>query len=202
MKITIIKPPICMRCGKPIQDELAEFCHDCEIKNFHFKRGVAVFAYSSAMKKSMYAFKYNNRREYGRYYGRVMAERFYDTVKGWGCDVLMPVPLHKYKFIKRGYNQAEVFARALSEEFGIPVDAHTLIRVRNTRPQKELSDVERKNNIENAFQTRINSIKYKKVILVDDIYTTGTTINECAGVLKRAGVEDIYFVTACIGNGF
>ena len=123
-------------------------------------------------------------------------------IRGWNAEVIIPVPLHVKRLRTRGYNQAEVFARALSEEFGIPVDAHTLVRVRNTRPQKELSDVERKNNIENAFQTRINSIKYKKVILVDDIYTTGTTINECADVLKRTGVEDVYFVTACIGNGF
>lgn len=191
-----------MRCGKPIHDEDAEFCHDCSVKKFVFKRGIAGFAYSSAMKRSMYAFKYNNRREYGRYYAKIIAERFYDTIIGWNCDVLIPVPLHRSKYIKRGYNQAEVFARELSSRFDIPMDNYILIRTKNTRPQKELNDRERRNNIENAFQTRINSIKYKKAILVDDIYTTGTTINECAGVLKRAGVEDIYFVTACIGNGF
>lgn len=191
-----------MKCGKPIQAEEEEFCHDCSVKEFAFKRGIAGFAYSAAMKKSMYAFKYNNRREYGGYYGRIIAERFYNTIKGWNCEALIPIPLHRSKYIKRGYNQAEVFARALSGEFGIPVDTRALIRSRNTRPQKELNDIQRKKNIENAFQTGTNSIKYKKVILVDDIYTTGTTINECADVLRRAGVEEVYFVTACIGNGF
>lgn len=202
MKIKIIKPPICMKCGKPVAADEKELCRDCSTKNFLFKRGVAAFSYSAAMKSSMYAFKYNNRREYGKYYAEVIEDRFYNTVKSWNCEVLIPVPLHKSKYLRRGYNQAEVLAAALSRCFNLPVDSNILIRTRNTRPQKELSDSERRNNIENAFQTRTNSLKYKKIILVDDIYTTGTTINECAGALKHSGAEEVYFITACIGNGF
>lgn len=191
-----------MKCGKPIYEDEKEFCRDCSVKSFSFERGVAGFAYSTAMKQSMYAFKYNNRREYGKYYAEVIYERYYNTIKNWDCEVLIPVPLHRIKYLKRGYNQAAVLAKELSQKFNLPVDSDSLIRTINTRPQKELSDTERKNNIEKAFQTRTNSLKYKKVILVDDIYTTGATINECAGVLRCAGVEAVYFVTACIGNGF
>lgn len=191
-----------MKCGKPIYEDEKEFCRDCSVKIFSFERGVAGFAYSAAMKQSMYAFKYNNRREYASYYAEVIYERYYNTIKNWDCDAFVPVPLHRSKYLKRGYNQAEVLAKELSKRFNLPVDSDALIRTKNTRPQKELNDTERKNNIEKAFQTVINSLEYKKVILVDDIYTTGATINECAGVLRRAGVENVYFVTACIGNGF
>ena len=76
------------------------------------------------------------------------------------------------------------------------------MRVKNTRPQKELDDKERVHNLNNAFQIMEDSVKYRRVLLTDDIYTTGTTIDECAGVLKAGGVSNVYFLTVCIGRGF
>lgn len=200
--IRIINQPACMKCGKQLEDEIEEFCHDCKVKSFEYERGVAAFSYSKAMKRSMYAFKYNNRREYAEFYSKVICEKYNKVIRSWDVDVLMPVPLHRRRFIKRGYNQAQVVADAISKKLGIAVDAKTLVRSKNTKPQKELTDKERNNNIENAFQISPNGIKYNKVILVDDIYTTGTTINECARVLKRNGVKSVYFVSVCVGNGF
>ena len=200
--ISIIVPPYCMKCSKPLEDDIRELCRDCERKEHIFTRGVAAFSYSKSMKKSMYAFKYNNRREYGKYYGEVIWEKFGSTILSWNADVLIPVPLHSARLRKRGYNQAQVLAKELERLSGISVDDKSLIRVKNTKPQKELSDKERNCNIESAFQIRLNDLKYKKVILVDDIYTTGATINECAKVLMSGGVEKVYFITACIGNGF
>ena len=200
--IRIIKQPTCMRCGKQLEDEIDEFCYDCTFKRFEFERGVAGFSYSKAMRRSMYAFKYNNRREYANFYSKVICEKYNKVIKSWDADVLIPVPLHRARFIKRGYNQAQVMAEAIGKKIGMEVDSKLLVRNKNTKPQKELTDKERCNNIENAFQISSNAIKYKKVILVDDIYTTGTTINECAKVLKRNGVETVYFVSVCVGNGF
>lgn len=200
--IRIIQQPACMRCGKQLEDEMEEFCHDCTVKYFEYERGVAGFSYSKAMKRSMYAFKYNNRREYAGFYSKVICEKYNKVIRNWNADVLIPVPLHRARHIKRGYNQAEIVADAIGKKLGIRVDTKTLIRCKNTKPQKALTDTERNNNIENAFQISSNGIKYKKVILVDDIYTTGTTINECTRVLKRNGIEKVYFVSVCIGNGF
>lgn len=190
-----------MRCGKQLEDE-SEYCRDCEQKDFAYKRGVAAFAYSDVMKKSMYAFKYNNRREYAGFYAKVLFENFGNTIKSWKAEALVPVPLYKDRQRKRGYNQARVLAEKLSEYIGIPVDAEILLRNKNTVPQKMLSDKDRFNNIENAFQIGPGGVKYKSIILTDDIYTTGATVNECASVLVSAGVKDVYFVTACIGRGF
>lgn len=202
LSISIISPPYCMKCSKPLEDDLRELCQDCERKKHVFTRGVAAFSYSKAMKRSMYGFKYNNRREYGKYYSEIIWEKFGKTILSWNADVLVPVPLHSARLRKRGYNQAQVLAKELSVLSGIKVDENILTRVKNTKPQKELSDKERNNNIESAFQIRINDLKYNKVILVDDIYTTGATINESAKVLLNSGVGKVYFITACIGNGF
>ena len=154
------------------------------------------------MKTSMYAFKYNNRREYAKFYAHAIIENYGNIIASWKADVIVPVPMYKKKKIKRGYNQAEVLAGKLSEKLGIPMDTDIIYRVRNTIPQKELKDEERKNNIKNAFQIRKNGLKYSKIVLVDDIYTTGTTIDECAGEFLQAGVNQVYFITACIGKGF
>lgn len=158
--------------------------------------------YSDALKKSMYAFKYNNRREYAGYYANEIFNNQGHILKSFGAEALIPVPLHKKKLRKRGYNQAEVLAKALSDYMKIPVDANVIKRVKNTKPQKELNDSDRVKNLESAFKMNINSVKYNKVILVDDIYTTGSTIDECAALLKANGTDKVYFVTACVGRGF
>lgn len=191
-----------MRCGKQLEDNEKEFCRDCARKKFVYKRGVAAFNYSDSMKKSMYDFKYGNRREYAEFYARTIYENFGNVIKSFNAEVLIPVPLHKIRQRKRGYNQAEILADKLSRYLGIPCDGKYLVRVKKTVPQKILSDRDRLGNIENAFQTVQNGIKYRKVILVDDIYTTGATINECASVLHASGTEEVFFVTACIGRGF
>ena len=103
---------------------------------------------------------------------------------------------------KRGYNQAELIANELSQMTHIPVDSDILKRVVNTTPQKELNDKERAKNLKNAFQVNEYIVQYKKIVLVDDIYTTGATLDACAKALKEAGAEKIYFVAACIGTGF
>ena len=102
---------------------------------------------------------------------------------------------------KRGYNQAEVFARELSFYTDIPVEDKWIIRIKNTRPQKELNDVERKNNLKGAFQICKMGVKYNKVLVVDDIYTTGSTIDAVAEVLSQTGVQSVFSICICIGKG-
>lgn len=102
----------------------------------------------------------------------------------------------------RGYNQAALFGRALSEKMDIPCIPRLMIRVKDTRPQKELNGRERENNVKNAFQSPDNVVKYKRILIVDDIYTTGSTVEAVAERLKEAGAEQVYVLTACIGRGF
>ena len=118
----------------------------------------------------------------------------------YNIDAVIPVPMSRSKLKKRGYNQAEVWAASLARELNKPLDAKALIRNRDTLPMKELSSRMRIENLRGAFSINKNIIgKYRTVLLVDDIFTTGATLDECALMLKKAGVQKVY--GACIAAG-
>ena len=112
------------------------------------------------------------------------------------------MPVSKKKEIKRGYNQAYVYAKEISRYTKIPIDKKCLVRVEDTKPQKEFVGIARKKNVENAFAIYEEKAKeYNKVLLVDDIYTTGATVQACTEALQEAGVEQVYVGVICIGEG-
>ena len=202
----LIKEPRCMKCGKQLTKSEAEYCMDCNKKTFTYVRGYPLWLYNSRMKRSVSAFKYHNKKEYGKYYAREIAKVFGKDLKKLNIQCMIPVPVHKKRLRKRGYNQAEVLANELSKYLKIPVNTNLLIRCKNTLPQKELNDMERLKNLTSAFKIiKNNDIiidNIKRVLLVDDIYTTGSTIEACTRVLMQAGVEEVYYVSICIGKGF
>jgi ComF family protein len=198
--IKYVKEPICKRCGKQIYEEGLEYCHDCGGKRHFFEQGRTLFQYEY-INKSVYKFKYHNHRLYGEFYGKEMSKKYADIIKEWKIDVVIPVPIHKKRLKKRGFNQSEIIAKELSKNLSIPMNPYILERIKKTIPQKKLNDVLRKKNIENAFKISKDIVKYKYVILVDDIYTTGATLDECARILMEAGVLKVYFVTVCSGDG-
>ena len=200
--IHTVQEPVCKRCGKPMQDERGEYCTDCTKKKHVYQQGKAVFVYRGAIRQSMYRFKYSNKREYAAYYAKVAASLHGDWIKRNNIEVLVPIPMYMGKQRRRGYNQAEVFARALGKELGIPVDTGIVKRVRDTIPQKELSDKERRHNLKNAFQLTPNIVEYKQIMLIDDIYTTGSTMDAVAEVLLSGGAKNIYYICISIGVGF
>ena len=114
---------------------------------------------------------------------------------------MIPIPIHKRKLEKRGYNQAELLADALGKKLDIPVERELLARVVNTEPQKSLDPEHREQNLKKAFQCTEKSVSYKKVLLVDDIYTTGATIEACTKSLHAAGIPDVYYTSVAIGTG-
>lgn len=200
-KLEYIKEPYCLKCGKEIEDFSKEYCYDCMRFEHSFDFGRAVFSYTEGIKKSIYRYKYKNKREYSLYYAKEMAKKWGKDIKRWAPQVIIPVPLHEKKLRQRGYNQAALIAQNLGRILNIPVDDGILIRIRNTTPMKELNDSERVNNLENAFNITRNVVKYNKVLIVDDIYTTGSTIDECSRILKLNGVEKVYFLCICAGIG-
>lgn len=203
-KITIIKEPRCMKCSKPLDNEVSEYCYDCQNKKHNFISGIALMEHNGLVAKSLYKIKYNNKREYIDYYVEEFCKYHSKEVKSWNVQVLIPIPLHFLRKRKRGYNQAELIAKKLGKELGIPYCNSLLKRSKNTKPQKELNDKDRKKNLKNAFFVPKDKIKNlpESVILVDDIYTTGATIDECSKVLLKAGCKEIYFITLTIGNGY
>lgn len=197
-----MEEPLCKRCGKPLSDEYAEYCPDCVRREHAYLRGRAVFEYNRRMKASIARFKYHNRREYADFYAEEMLRKLGRELRSWQPDVLIPIPLHKSRMRRRGFNQAALVADILGRRLGIPVAEKALIRNKKTSPQKELSDQERRANLKHAFQPGELEPEWKRAVLVDDIYTTGSTIDAAARILQAAGVEKVYFLSICIGRGF
>ena len=194
--------PVCMKCGKPVEAE-EEYCADCAARKHLYYRGMAVYRYRS-VSGSLYRFKYDGRREYADYYEVGMAralERFLaQTGPEHAPDLLIPVPCSKKRVMKRGYDQAAVLADHLSERTGIPVQKGLLVRVSDTRALRGMSASERHKNLKKAFHVYGNGVRLKSIMLIDDIYTTGATIDACAGALLEAGAKEVSFLTLAIGE--
>lgn len=200
----VVQEPRCMKCGKMIEQADQQYCYDCKKTNQEYVQGFALWVYDKNVRESITYFKYNNRREYAKYYIAELCKYYGDIIYKKNPDVLIPVPLHREKLRKRGYNQADLIADGLSSYTHIPMDNQCLIRVKKTVAQKSLNMNQRTNNIKDAFHVHNNYSfsTYQRVMLIDDIYTTGSTINACSKVLKDAGVNEVYFLCLSIGNGF
>lgn len=195
-----ITEPRCRRCGKQMMRGMTEFCHDCVQRRHVYDYGYALYDYQS-MRKSIYRFKYGKRCEYAAFYARDIWERLSDEICMMEADSIVPVPVHASRKRSRGYNQAELVAAELSRLTGIRMYENLVKRVRKTVPQKELTIQERQNNLKKAFNITTNVVKLNKTILVDDIYTTGSTLDAVALELRRHGVKSVYFIALCIGEG-
>ena len=216
-KLYPINGAVCMHCGKPIGDinpkqenrkmdmaQTREYCYDCMKKSYdkrsNIVQGKALYLYKGAMKQTMYRFKYGNQREYATFFARQAVLKYGSWMQRAGVEAIVPVPMHKSKQRRRGYNQAECFARELSRNLQIPCDSKRIRRIRNTTPLKGLSATKRKENLKKAFQKQENVVQYECVMVVDDIYTTGSTAEAVAQELIKQGTRRVYLLTICIGE--
>lgn len=195
-----VKVPRCYICGKELKQEEQEYCYDCSRKKHEYLAGRAVYNYKS-VSDSLYRFKYGGRREYAGFYGEEMERVLGSTIYRWNPQALIPVPIHFTRWQKRGYNQATLLARELGRRCNIPVKTNLIYRIKKTIPLKELDVTERQNNLKKAFIIGRNDVKLERVVVVDDIYTTGSTIDAIAAELKKVGIQEIYFVSLAIGKG-
>lgn len=197
-KVGYVREPVCMKCGKPLENAGQEYCRDCGIRSHYYDRGAAVFIYRS-VDRSIYRFKYEGRQEYAAWYGEEMAKRLRDRLEKWAPDALVPVPIHPARLRKRGYNQSGLIAEEMGRKAVIPVK-QWVRRVVDTAPQKGLGIAERQKNLEKAFKIVSSEVKSKSVVVVDDIYTTGATVDAVACALRRAGAARVFFVALAIGD--
>lgn len=201
-ELVYIREPRCMCCGKPIRYKEQEYCMDCKGAAFAFEQGRSLWLHKDPVKGSIYQFKYKNRRIYAQVYARKLAKVYKNLIMKWGVNTIIPVPLHRKRRRIRGYNQAEVLAKYLGRELEIPVEINAIYRIKHTAPQKKLDNKDRRKNLSKAFLVSDEWKVKQKVLLIDDIYTTGSTIHAIATKLKRSGVEKVYFLTISIGQGF
>lgn len=202
----VIREPRCKKCGKPIEREEQEYCYDCMEHPFQYRRGISLWVYNKTMKRSIADFKYHGRKEYADFYVSELVSHHSDWIMKIRPDVLVPVPIHPSRLKVRGFNQADLLAQKLGKALSIPVSSDLLVRTRKTLPQKGLNEKERRKNLAEAFGVNDGALHtlghIRRVILIDDIYTTGSTIDACAKVLIHKGNMDVYFLSLCIGKGF
>ncbi|MCR5321896.1 MAG: ComF family protein [Lachnospiraceae bacterium] len=202
-----IQPPYCLKCGRHVEEE-DEYCRECASKDHGYTAGIAVFEYDSRMKRSMSDFKFNGWRENGEYYVQEALKYHADDILRFGPYALIPVPIHKSKRAYRGYNQAEIIADGIGEALNISVVKDLLVRNKKTSAQKTLGQESRSANLKSAFSCNTDRYDeesigrlFPRVMLIDDIYTTGATMEGCTRALMSAGVQQVGILSIAAGSG-
>ena len=201
-EITWANRKTCRICGKPLESWYpAERCSECLNSPRYFERGVTCFLYKGGARTIIKDLKYHGKQYYARVFGRMLADKLlYEKLE---FDICVPVPMYRKKENKRGYNQAALIAKFTAEDLHKPFAPHALVRIRATEPMNRLNNAERKMNIRGAFAVPKDQrrwIEKRTVLLVDDIYTTGSTMNECARELLTAGAAHVYIATMASGR--
>jgi len=180
----------CERCGLPLADGVSGTCGQCITNPPHYDRCFSLFNYAAPVDKLVQNLKFNGKLVIARSLGQLFAQR---TAK-WNApplgECIIPVPLHKNRIRQRGFNQAMELARPISKSLNITIDKTSCTRIIDTQPQSSLDADDRGKNIRHAFSVK-PEIKWKRVILFDDVITTGQTINSLAKELKLNGVEEV-----------
>lgn len=201
-QLSFVRSPYCLKCGKEVLSPSIEYCFDCSRHPRTFEYGVAMLNYNEAAARSMAAVKYKNKREYLDFYAKEAVRRCGSRLLSMEADCLIPVPVHPSRLKSRGFNQARALAEKMGEILALPVCPDLLRRNKKTEPQKELNSLERLRNLEQAFAADpCQAQGVERAILVDDIYTTGSTIEACTRALRQAGIKKVYFFAVCIGQG-
>ena len=190
----------CRICGKPVRNG-EDICQDCGTTPHLFTQGMGVFLYDETMRETMSFFKYKGRREYGEALGTELFRAAGSRLLDWGVRAVLPVPIHASRRRERGYNQSEILAARVAELAGLPLLRKVLLRTGKTPPLKNLNPIERRDALARAMAL-CGPAPRVPVLLIDDIYTTGATIDAAAGLLGSCGTPEVYFLTVCIGGGF
>lgn len=197
-QIHFIDDPVCHKCGLPFEYHIGDkaLCGRCMAQAPAYTEARAIFRYDENSKSQVLAFKYQDKTQLSPLFGEWLT-RLANRYSG-KADVIIPVPLHYSRLLTRRYNQAALLAHALGSQIRVPVLPDTLKRIRRTPTQAGLSRRQRDDNMRGAFHVASESkalLKGKSVILVDDVMTTGSTLDACSRTLHDAGVKDVYALT-------
>jgi competence protein ComFC len=197
-----LRAPFCERCSQPFPGAITDSftCENCHDRVLHFDAAVSSYRSRGVVREVMHNFKYGKQLHLRHPLGRWLCESLDDPrLAGKAFDYIVPVPLHPARERERGFNQAEIRARALGRRSGLPVRA-LLRRVRYTTTQTQFDRHQRMENLAGAFRLRRGAdVQDCQVLLVDDVLTTGSTLSECAAVLKHAGALSVHAATAARG---
>lgn len=194
-----LQHPACALCDQPFVSPAAtaytpdHHCHDCQTRPPAFQRAWTLFPYRSPLREAICSFKYRGKQTMAKPLARLMISALPGDID---IDMIIPVPLHPSRLREREFNQSLLLADQLSRHLARPVSAATLVRITATDPQTTLPRQARLQNLRKAFAVRRpENLKEKRILLVDDVFTTGTTLHECAKALRQAGSGPVFALT-------
>lgn len=199
-KLPFIKEPTCKKCGKSIKSD-NELCDDCLIHTHSYKKCWVAVEYDDMVKESIYSLKYKSCPNYSKSLAEIMyIAMSYKDIFDYKFDFVTSVPIHKNRLKTRGYNQAELLAKQISSRLNIEYK-NLLLRIKDTKPQNILSPKERYNNLKDAFILNDNNLKSgSKVLIIDDILTTGATVDICSDMLAKSGLEVYCYILSATAS--
>lgn len=190
-KFELVRPPLCPHCGRPSTN--GRLCRLCQRDPLRIDGIRSVAYFDGTLREAIHHFKYSNRQDLATPLGKLMGN--YWKQGPLPAEIIVPVPLHRDRLRERGYNQAALLARELGRSAALPVSENGLVRVRATRPQVDLNAQERKENVRDAFHCPGMELKGKRVLLIDDVYTTGATLEACSIALRGIGARSVWALT-------
>jgi ComF family protein len=193
--------PMCQCCGRPFVSQVAAdaiqpLCRLCRQNFFAFQRARSFGIYDDALSSAVVLLKYEGVKRLGEWFAARLAEMVERDPNSWQADLVVPVPLHPDRLRERGYNQAEMIARPLAKRLGLKFGSYLLVRTRPRPPQLVLSRTERWTSVRGAYATREGAaVDNLRVLLLDDVLTTGATLDSCSRALKKAGAKAVLALT-------
>ncbi len=195
-KINFIAEPNCQICGFPFQFKISEvmICAGCSIEKPKYKLARSLVKFDEQSKSMIHDFKYNDKTHYGKFFAKLMLGRYGREFED--SDIIVPVPMYKYKRLFRAYNPPQIIGHYIAKLTKKPLVNNSLVKIKWTKPQTKLNKEERQRNLKNSIKVQNDHLIFgKNIMLVDDVKTTGATIEYCAKELLKNGAKSVKILT-------
>ena len=204
-KIKKRQPPFCIKCGHKLKTASykEDLCPDCKKKTPYFDQAASIFYYDGVFKKLVHDFKYKKNTSLVTEFAEFIISFMDKHNIAKETDLVLSIPMHPLRLLKREINPSNILARNVAKKLNLPYSENLLKKTKNTLPQSQLNRSERIENIKNSFSLKKSAepyLKHKNILFVDDLFTTGSTVNECSRILKEKSVKRIEVITLARGD--
>ncbi len=201
-EVILITTLACKKCSKPYynqylhSEKIELICEECAEIPLYFERSISYGIYQDVMIKIIYEYKFNNKVYISKFLGKKLSTLIKNEDDYKNIEIIISVPMYKNKERRRGYNQSYLLAKEIAKDLKLKLIKNILIKIKDTEPQSKKPMRERRQNIRGSFFVKDPmKIKGKEILLIDDVFTTGSTVNECSRILRQAGAKKIYVAT-------